>query len=77
MNIDLAKLHAGHLGVHAVLANVLIDKGIVSREELCQRFQQGLEAASQSSGGLQSSEVLAAMLRYLEPMGGSSRSKPQ
>ena len=76
MNKNLAKLHAGHLGVHAVLANVLIDKGIVSREELCQRFQQGLEAAAQSSGGLQSSEVLGAMLRYLEPA-ESPRSKPQ
>jgi hypothetical protein len=76
MNDDLAKLHAGHLGVHAILANVLIDKGIVSREELCQRMQQGLEAAAQSSAGLESAQVLAAMLHYLEPK-ESTRSKPQ
>lgn len=76
MNNDLAKLHAGHLGVHAVLANVLIDKGIITREELCQRMQQGFDAAAQSSAGLQSAQVLAAMLDYLEPK-TTGRSRPQ
>lgn len=63
---DFAKLHAGHMGVHAVLANVLIDKGIVSREELCQRLQQAYHAALQSPGGSQSAAVLAGVLHYLE-----------
>ena len=71
-----AQLHAGHLGVHAVLANVLIDKGIISREELCQRMRQGFDAAVQSSGGQESARVLEAMLNYLDPT-AAPRSKLQ
>ena len=73
---DFAKLHAGHMGVHAVLANVLIDKGIVSREELCERLRQAYQAAVQSPGGSQSAAVLAGMVHYLESR-EAPRSKPQ
>jgi hypothetical protein len=45
MDGKVEKLHAGHLGVHAVLANALIDKGIVSRDELCDRLRQARDAA--------------------------------
>jgi polysaccharide deacetylase 2 family uncharacterized protein YibQ len=72
---DFAKTLAGHLGVAAVLANVLIDKGIVTRDELCDRFRQAEEAAARSAGGLASAQILAAMLRYLEL--GNGGPKPQ
>jgi hypothetical protein len=67
---EFAKTLAGHLGVAAVLANVLIDKGIVTRDELCDRFRQAEDAASRSPGGLASAQILGAMLRYLEQASG-------
>ena len=66
MSDDVAKLLAGHLGVSAVLANALIDHGIISRDELCNRFHQARDAAARSSGGIASAQILAAMLQYLE-----------
>jgi hypothetical protein len=63
----LANVVAGQLGVSAVLANVLIDKGIVSREELCDRFCQAHDAALSSVGGDETARLLAAMVCYLKP----------
>ena len=40
-----AKLYAGHMGIVAVLVNVLIDKGIITESELRERFEQAHEAA--------------------------------
>ena len=62
---ELAKLLAGQLGVSAVLVNVLVDKGIVSRDELYDRFQQAHDAARQSASGEPSARLLAAMISYL------------
>ena len=62
-----AKLYAGQMGIIAVLVNVLIDKGIVSQDELRERFEQAHEAASQCSGGPGIAIVLDDMLTYLEP----------
>ena len=76
MSDDVAKVFAGHLGVAAVLANVLIDTGVISREELCDRFRQAQDAASRSVGGPQTARILAAMLAHLEKSGGSPP-KPQ
>ena len=36
---QVAKLHAGNIQVCADLLNVLIDKGVISRGELLDRFQ--------------------------------------
>jgi hypothetical protein len=63
-----AKLYAGQMGIIAVLVNVLIDKGIVSQDELRERFEQAHEAASQCSGGPGIAIVLKDMLTYLEPV---------
>jgi hypothetical protein len=67
MDDQAAKWFAGQMGVCAVLMNVLIDKGLVSPQELRDRFQQAHDAAAQSSGGLDSAAALAAMLEYLGP----------
>ena len=64
--VRLANVFAGQLGISAVLANVLIDKGIVGRDELYVRFQQAHDAASASTGGVQSARLLGAMMSYLE-----------
>ena len=46
MNEDhTAKLYAGQMGLVAVLVNVLIDKGVISQDELRERFEQAHEAA--------------------------------
>jgi hypothetical protein len=65
MMADAAKLFAGHMGALAVLANVLIDKGIISREELVERLAQAHGAALQCAGGPEVALALAEMLRYL------------
>ena len=63
-----AKLYAGHMGIVAVLVNVLIDKGIITESELRERFEQAHEAARQCSGGPGIAVVLEDMLTYLEPV---------
>jgi hypothetical protein len=63
-----AKLYAGHMGIVAVLLNVLIDKGIISQDELRERFAQAHEAACECSGGPGIAVVLEDMLTYLEPV---------
>ena len=69
MNEDrIDKLYAGHMGIVAVLVNVLIDKGVITESELRQRFEQAHEAASRSSGGPGVAIVLEDMLTYLEPV---------
>ena len=62
-----AKLYAGHMGIVAVLVNVLIDKGVITESELRERFEQAHEAARQCSGGPGIAVVLEDMLAYLEP----------
>jgi hypothetical protein len=62
----IAKLYAGQMGVVAVLVNVLIDKRIISQDELRERFEQAHEAASRCSAGLGVAIVLGDMLKYLE-----------
>ena len=61
-----AKLYAGHMGICAVLVNVLIDKGVITQSELRERFEQAHEAASRCSGGAGIATVLEDMLTYLE-----------
>ena len=68
MDGDSAKLFAGHMGVCAVMLNVLIDKGIISQDELRERFEQARDAASHCSGGPTTAEALAAIVAYLEPV---------
>jgi CheY-like chemotaxis protein len=67
MSEEAAKLFAGHLGVCAVLADVLIDKGIISQGELLERFRQAHAAACQSSAGPAVAHALCEMVEYLEP----------
>ena len=68
MNEDrTAKLYAGQMGILAVLVNVLVDKGIITENELRERFEQAHEAASRCSGGPGIAVVLEDMLAYLEP----------
>ena len=67
MNDDrTAKLYAGHMGILAVLVNVLIDKGVITESELRERFAQAHEAAIRCSGGPGIAVVLEDMLMYLE-----------
>jgi sugar diacid utilization regulator len=67
MNDDrMEKLCAGHMGIVAVLINVLIDKGVISQSELKERFAQAHEAANRCSGGPGIAIVLEDMLTYLE-----------
>ena len=58
-------LYAGHMGIAAVLVNVLIDKGIISQSELRKRFEQAHAAASGCSGGRGIAIVLEDILTYL------------
>jgi hypothetical protein len=70
----LANFFAAQLGISAVLANVLIDKGIVSRDELYARFEQAQGAAGSSAGGAQAARLLAAMMSYIGKKHASRRS---
>jgi hypothetical protein len=63
---EWAKLLTGQLGISAVLANVLIDKGIIGRDELCERLRQAQAVARRSAGGEPAARSLAAMISYLE-----------
>ena len=67
MHADFAKLFAGHMGMYAVILNVLIDKGIITQDELRERFEQARDAAANCSGGPATAEALAAIVSYLEP----------
>jgi hypothetical protein len=72
MNDDgTAKLYAGQMGILAVLVNVLVDKGIITENELRERFEQAHEAASRCSGGPGVAVVMEDMLTYLEAARGS------
>jgi hypothetical protein len=66
MDDRVAKLFAGHMGVSAVLANILIEKKVVSREEAIFHFRQAHDAASKCSGGIDVAQALAAMISYLD-----------
>ena len=66
MDDRVTRLFAGHIGVSAVLANILIDKGVVSREEAIFRFRQAHDAAVKCSGGIDVAQALAAMINYLD-----------
>lgn len=67
MNDQAGKLFAGHMGVCAVLVDVLIDKGIISQSEFFARFRRAHVAASQCSGGPMAARALADIVEYLEP----------
>jgi CheY-like chemotaxis protein len=62
MNDQAAKLFAGRLDACAVLADVLIEKGIVSRRELVERFERADAATGLRSG--------------LSDLGPTERSRP-
>jgi hypothetical protein len=55
------------LGIRAVVLNVLIDKGVITQDELRARFEQAQGAAADSSGGSVAAEALTAIVSYLEP----------
>ena len=61
-----AKLFAGHIGVCAVLVNILIDNGVIGREEAADRFRQAYGAAAECSGGADVARALATMIHYLD-----------
>jgi|KBSSwiStaDraftv2_1062776.scaffolds.fasta_scaffold2153468_1 hypothetical protein len=60
-----AKIYAGQMGIAAVLVNVLIDKGVITQNELRERFEQAHKAAKNCSGGPVIAVVLEDMLQYL------------
>ena len=66
MDDRAAKLFAGHMGVSAVLANILIEKKVVSREEAIFHFRQAHDAATKCCGGIEVAQALAAMISYLD-----------
>ena len=63
---ESAKIIAGHIGLVAVLVNVLVDKGVVDRADLAERFRQARDTAAESDGGRESAAVLDTMVKYLE-----------
>jgi CheY-like chemotaxis protein len=67
MNDQAARISAGPMGVCAVLADVLIDKGIVTQRELFDRLRQAQAVASRWSDGFGTGRALADILAYLEP----------
>ena len=69
MHGEFAKLFAGHMGISTVILNVLIDKGVISQDELLERFQQARDAAAQCSGGPETAAALEAIVRYLDREG--------
>jgi hypothetical protein len=71
MGGDFAKLFAGHMGVSAVILNVLIDKGIITQDELRECFEQARDAAAHCSGGPITAEALAEFVRYLDRTSGA------
>ena len=70
MPSELAKLFAGHMGACAVILNVLIDKGVISQEELRERFEQARDAAVKCSGGPETAAALAEIVHYLDQGAG-------
>lgn len=66
MPSELARLFAGHMGTCAVILNVLIDKGVISQDELRERFEQAHDAAVKCSGGPGTAAALAEIVRYLD-----------
>ena len=65
-NYRCEKFFAGTIGVCAVLLNILIDKGVVGREDATDRFRQAHDAAAQCSGGADVASALGEMIKYLE-----------
>ena len=63
---EFARLYAGLMGINAVILNVLIDKGVITEDELRERFEQAWDAAADCSGGPATAEALAEIVRYLE-----------
>src|SRR5262245_40939706 len=61
-----AKLFAGQMGISAVIANVLVDKGVIGIEEFSSRFHQAHGAASRCSSGPATAHALAEIIRYLD-----------
>jgi len=65
MDDHLTKRFAGHMGVTAVLVNVLADKGVIGTQELSDRLSEAHTAATAGTGGPASGHALAEMIRYL------------
>lgn len=66
MDDYFAKLFAGHMGISAVLASVLVDKGVIGNDELSNRFRQAHRAAALCSSGPATAHALAEIIAYLE-----------
>jgi hypothetical protein len=62
---DLAKLFAGHMGLTTVLANALVDKGVVGTGELSERMRRAHAVAAGCPGAPASGHALAEMVRHL------------
>ena len=77
MNDHAARMSAGRMGVCAVLADVLIDKGIVTQRELFDRLRRAQAAASRRSGGFGAGRALADIMAYLEPAEERSPAGPE
>jgi CheY-like chemotaxis protein len=67
MNDQAAKLFAAHAGVCAVLVDMLIDKGIISQGEACDRFKRAQSAVGHWAGGRAAARELADIVAYLKP----------
>src|SRR5262245_48826032 len=67
MNDQAARIFAAHAGVCAVLVDVLIDKGIISQGEVCDRMQRAQSAVGHWAGGRAAARELADLVAYLKP----------
>jgi hypothetical protein len=76
MDDYFAKLFAGHMGISAVIANVLVDKGLIGADELSGRFRQAHGAASRCSSGPATAHALAEIIRYLDTQLAKSSRAP-
>jgi CheY-like chemotaxis protein len=65
MDDHAAKPLTGHIGVCAVLVDMLIDKGIISQSEVFDRFRRAHSAADRRPSGWAAARELADIVAYL------------
>jgi CheY-like chemotaxis protein len=68
MNDQAARMRSGQMDVCAVLVDLLIEKGIVSRRELFDRVRQARDATGRWTGGFGAARALADIMACLEPV---------
>lgn len=71
----IAKLQAGQSALVMALLGLLIDKGVLAREEVIAELERVSAEASRSEGGLATASVVDNVLNWLRSTG--SRTSPE